>query len=128
MGSSSGRGSTPSQSLPHKIINAGRPLLRDKNGETRLRGAPAGVRHARVEDNRRISTLRTVIPSRKPLLIKGSPVACVHSGPSGGKQLDLAAHCGLAAILWYLLSNLRRMEYARRIAAYLLKHTPEVAA
>jgi L-seryl-tRNA(Ser) seleniumtransferase len=66
-----GGGSTPSQSLPTKIIRIASARYSATKLEQRLRGAPAGVSViARVEDDRLILDLRTVFPEQEPLLIK----------------------------------------------------------
>src|SRR6266704_3369367 len=66
-----GGGSTPSQSLPTKIIRIASARYSAAKLEHRLRGAPAGVSViARVEDDRLILDLRTVFPEQELLLIK----------------------------------------------------------
>jgi L-seryl-tRNA(Ser) seleniumtransferase len=66
-----GGGSTPSQSLPTKIIRIASARYSATKLEQRLRRAPAGVSViARVEDERLILDLRTVFPGQEPLLIK----------------------------------------------------------
>jgi L-seryl-tRNA(Ser) seleniumtransferase len=66
-----GGGSTPSQSLPTKIIRIASARYSATRLEQRLRRAPAGVSViARVEDDRLILDLRTVFPEQEPLLIK----------------------------------------------------------
>jgi L-seryl-tRNA(Ser) seleniumtransferase len=66
-----GGGSTPSQSLPTKIIRIASARYSAAKLEQRLRRAPAGVSIiARVEDDRLILDLRTVFPEQEPLLIK----------------------------------------------------------
>jgi L-seryl-tRNA(Ser) seleniumtransferase len=66
-----GGGSTPSQSLPTKVIRIASARCSATKLEQRLRRAPAGVSViARVEDDRLILDLRTVIPEQEPLLIK----------------------------------------------------------
>ena len=66
-----GGGSTPSQSLPTKIIRIASARYSATKLEQRLRRAPAGVSViARVEDERLILDLRTVFPEQEPLLIK----------------------------------------------------------
>jgi L-seryl-tRNA(Ser) seleniumtransferase len=66
-----GGGSTPSQSLPTKIIRIASARYSATKLEQRLRGAPAGISViARVEDDRLILDLRTVFPEQEPLLIK----------------------------------------------------------
>ena len=66
-----GGGSTPSQSLPSKVIRIASARYSAKKLEQRLRRAPAGVSViARVEDERLILDLRTVFPEQEPLLLK----------------------------------------------------------
>ncbi len=66
-----GGGSTPSQSLPTKIIRIASARYSATKLEQRLRRAPAGVSViARVEDERLVLDLRTVFPEQEPLLIK----------------------------------------------------------
>jgi L-seryl-tRNA(Ser) seleniumtransferase len=66
-----GGGSTPSQSLPTKIIRIASARYSATKLEQRLRRAPAGVSViARVEDERLILDLRTVFPEQEPQLIK----------------------------------------------------------
>jgi L-seryl-tRNA(Ser) seleniumtransferase len=66
-----GGGSTPSQSLPTKIIRIASARYSATKLEQRLRRASAGVSViARVEDDRLILDLRTVFPEQEPLLIK----------------------------------------------------------
>jgi L-seryl-tRNA(Ser) seleniumtransferase len=66
-----GGGSTPSQSLPTKLIRIASARYSATKLEKRLRGAPAGVSViARVEDDRLILDLRTVFPEQEALLIK----------------------------------------------------------
>src|SRR5258708_5758034 len=66
-----GGGSTPSQSLPTKIIRIASARYSATKLEQRLRRAPAGVSViARVEDDRLILDLRTVFPEQEPLLVK----------------------------------------------------------
>ncbi len=66
-----GGGSTPSQSLPTKIIRIASARYSATKLEQRLRRAPAGVSViARVEDDRLILDLRTVLPEQEPPLIK----------------------------------------------------------
>ncbi len=66
-----GGGSTPSQTLPTKIIRIASARYSATKLEQRLRRAPAGVSViARVEDDRLILDLRTVFPEQEPLLIK----------------------------------------------------------
>jgi len=66
-----GGGSTPSQSLPSKVIRIASARYSATKLEHRLRRAPAGVSViARVEDDRLILDLRTVFPEQEPLLLK----------------------------------------------------------
>jgi len=66
-----GGGSTPSQSLPTKIIRIASARYSATKLEQRLRRAPAGISViARVEDDRLVLDLRTVFPEQEPLLIK----------------------------------------------------------
>jgi len=66
-----GGGSTPSQSLPSKVIRIASVRYSATKLEQRLRRAPAGVSViARVEDDRLILDLRTVFPEQEPLLLK----------------------------------------------------------
>ena len=66
-----GGGSTPSQSLPSKVIRIASVRYSAAKLEQRLRRAPAGISViARVEDDRLILDLRTVFPEQEPQLIK----------------------------------------------------------
>jgi L-seryl-tRNA(Ser) seleniumtransferase len=66
-----GGGSTPSQSLPTKIIRIASARYSATKLEQRLRRAPTGVSViARVEDDRLILDLRTVFPENESLLVK----------------------------------------------------------
>src|SRR5258707_2103846 len=66
-----GGGSTPSQSLPTKVIRIASVRYSAAKLEQRLRRAPAGVSViARVEDERLILDLRTVFPEQESLLVK----------------------------------------------------------
>ena len=66
-----GGGSTPSQSLPSKVIRIASARYSATKLEQRLRRAPSGISViARVEDNRLVLDLRTVFPEQEPLLIK----------------------------------------------------------
>jgi L-seryl-tRNA(Ser) seleniumtransferase len=66
-----GGGSTPSQTLPTKIIRIASVRYSATKLEQRLRRAPSGVSViARVEDDRLILDLRTVLPEQEPLLVK----------------------------------------------------------
>jgi L-seryl-tRNA(Ser) seleniumtransferase len=73
-----GGGSTPSQSLPTKIIRIASARYSATKLEQRLRRAPAGISViARVEDDRLVLDLRTVFPEQEPLLVKNL-VAVLH--------------------------------------------------
>jgi len=66
-----GGGSTPSQSLPSKIMRIASARYSATKLEQRLRCAPAGGSViARVEDDRLVLDLRTVFPEQEPLLVK----------------------------------------------------------
>src|SRR5271168_1377188 len=66
-----GGGSTPSQSLPSKIIRIASARYSATKLEHRLRRAPAGIPViARVESDRLLIDLRTVMPEQEPLLLK----------------------------------------------------------
>jgi len=66
-----GGGSTPTQSLPSKVIRIASARHSATKLEQRLRRAPAGISViARVEEDRLILDLRTVFPEQEPLLIK----------------------------------------------------------
>jgi L-seryl-tRNA(Ser) seleniumtransferase len=66
-----GGGSTPTQSLPSKIIRIASARYSAAHLEQRLRRAPAGVSViARVEEDRLILDLRTVFLEQEPLLLK----------------------------------------------------------
>jgi L-seryl-tRNA(Ser) seleniumtransferase len=66
-----GGGSTPTQSLPTKLIRIASARYSAAQLEQRLRRAPAGVSViARVEDERLILDLRTVFPEQESLLLK----------------------------------------------------------
>jgi L-seryl-tRNA(Ser) seleniumtransferase len=66
-----GGGSTPSESLPSKVIRIASVRYSAAKLEQRLRRAPSGISViARVEDARLILDLRTVFPEQEPLLIK----------------------------------------------------------
>jgi L-seryl-tRNA(Ser) seleniumtransferase len=66
-----GGGSTPTQSLPSKVIRIASARYSATKLEQRLRRAPAGISViARVEDERLILDLRTVFPEQEPLLVK----------------------------------------------------------
>src|SRR5271163_2941479 len=66
-----GGGSTPSQTLPTKLLRFASGRHSAAQLEQRLRRAPAGISViARVEDDRLVLDLRTVFPDQEPLLIK----------------------------------------------------------
>jgi L-seryl-tRNA(Ser) seleniumtransferase len=66
-----GGGSTPTQSLPAKVIRIASARYTASQLEHRLRLAPAGISViARVEEDRLILDLRTVFPEQEPTLIK----------------------------------------------------------
>jgi len=66
-----GGGSTPTQSLPTKIIRIASARYSAAELEQRLRRAPAGINViARVEDDRLILDLRTVFPEQEPALMQ----------------------------------------------------------
>jgi len=66
-----GGGSTPSQTLPTKLLRFASVRYSASQLEQRLRRAPAGVSAiARVEDDRLVIDLRTVFPEQEPALIK----------------------------------------------------------
>jgi len=66
-----GGGSTPTQSLPSKVIRIASVRYSAAKLEQRLRRAPAGISViARVEEDRLILDLRTVFPEQEPLLVK----------------------------------------------------------
>jgi len=66
-----GGGSTPTQSLPSKVIRIASARHSATKLEQRLRRAPAGISViARVEEERLILDLRTVFPEQEPQLIK----------------------------------------------------------
>jgi L-seryl-tRNA(Ser) seleniumtransferase len=64
-----GGGSTPSQSLPSKVIRIASSRYSATKLEQRLRRAPSGISVvARVEDDRLVLDLRTVFPEQESLL------------------------------------------------------------
>ena len=66
-----GGGSTPTQSLPTKLIRIASARYSAAQLEQRLRRAPAEISViARVEDDRLILDLRTVFPEQEPALLK----------------------------------------------------------
>lgn len=73
-----GGGSTPSQSLPTKLIRIASARYSAGKLEQRLRRGPAGISViARVEDERLILDLRTVFPEQEAILIQ-TLSACLH--------------------------------------------------
>jgi L-seryl-tRNA(Ser) seleniumtransferase len=72
-----GGGSTPSQSLPTKIIRIASARYSATRLEQRLRRTPGISVIARVEDDRLVLDLRTVFPEQEPLLVK-TLVAVLH--------------------------------------------------
>src|SRR5438105_14705396 len=66
-----GGGSTPTQSLPSKVIRIASARYSAAKLEQRLCRAPAGISViARVEEDRLLLDLRTVFPEQEPLLVK----------------------------------------------------------
>jgi L-seryl-tRNA(Ser) seleniumtransferase len=66
-----GGGSTPTQSLPSKVIRIASVRYSAAKLEQRLRRAPAGISViARVEEDRLVLDLRTVLPEQETLLVK----------------------------------------------------------
>jgi L-seryl-tRNA(Ser) seleniumtransferase len=66
-----GGGSTPTQSLPTRLIRIASARYSASQLEQRLRRAPASISViARVEEDRLILDLRTVFPEQEPLLLK----------------------------------------------------------
>ena len=66
-----GGGSTPTQMLPAKVIRIASARYSASQLEQRLRRAPAGISViARVEEDRLVLDLRTVLPEQEPLLLK----------------------------------------------------------
>lgn len=66
-----GGGSTPTQSLPTKLLHIASARYSAAQLEQRLRRAPAGISViARVEDDRLVLDLRTVFPEQEPALLK----------------------------------------------------------
>ena len=64
-----GGGSTPSQSLPTKLLWIASKRYSATQLETRLRAAPGGIPVvARIEDDRLLIDLRTVFPEQEPAL------------------------------------------------------------
>src|SRR2546427_2389626 len=66
-----GGGSTPTQTLPAKVIRIASARYSATKLEQRLRRAPAGISViARVEEDRLVLDLGTVFPEQEPLLVK----------------------------------------------------------
>jgi L-seryl-tRNA(Ser) seleniumtransferase len=66
-----GGGSTPTQTLPGKVIRIASARYSAAKLEQRLRRAPAGISViTRVEEDHLILDLRTVFPEQEPLLVK----------------------------------------------------------
>jgi L-seryl-tRNA(Ser) seleniumtransferase len=71
-----GGGSTPSQSLPTKLIRIASVRHSAAQLEQRLRRAPAGISViARVESDRLLLDLRTVLPAQEPQLVQSVAAA-----------------------------------------------------
>jgi L-seryl-tRNA(Ser) seleniumtransferase len=71
-----GGGSTPTQSLPTKIIRIASARHSAAQLEQRLRRSPAGISViARIEDNRLVLDLRTVFPEQEPQLVRALAAA-----------------------------------------------------
>jgi len=71
-----GGGSTPTQTLPTKLIRIASVQHSAAQLEQRLRRSPAGISViARVEEDRLILDLRTVFPEQEPLLLKSLSAA-----------------------------------------------------
>ena len=71
-----GGGSTPTQSLPTKLIRIASVRYSASQLEQRLRRAPGGISViARVEEDRLILDLRTVFPEQEPQLLKAISAA-----------------------------------------------------
>src|SRR5579863_2127962 len=71
-----GGGSTPTQSLPTKIIRIASARHSAAQLEQRLRRSPAGINViARIEDDRLVLDLRTVFPEQEPQLAKAVAAA-----------------------------------------------------
>jgi L-seryl-tRNA(Ser) seleniumtransferase len=72
-----GGGSTPSQSLPAKLLQIASKRYSATQLEERLRAAPAGIPViARIEDERLLIDLRTVFPEQEGLLGEAILEAC----------------------------------------------------
>jgi L-seryl-tRNA(Ser) seleniumtransferase len=73
-----GGGSTPTQSLPTKLIRIASARYSAAKLEQRLRQAPAGISViARVEDARLVLDLRTVFPEQETALLR-TLIASLH--------------------------------------------------
>ena len=71
-----GGGSTPAQTLPTKLIRIASARHSAAELEQRLRRAPAGISViARVESDRLILDLRTVLPAQEPVLVQSIAAA-----------------------------------------------------
>jgi L-seryl-tRNA(Ser) seleniumtransferase len=71
-----GGGSTPTQSLPTKIIRIASARHSAAQLEQRLRRSPAGISViARIEDNRLVLDLRTVFPEQESQLVRALAAA-----------------------------------------------------
>jgi L-seryl-tRNA(Ser) seleniumtransferase len=71
-----GGGSTPTQSLPTKIIRIASARHSAAQLEQRLRRSPAGINViARIEDDRLVLDLRTVFPEQEPQLVRALAAA-----------------------------------------------------
>jgi L-seryl-tRNA(Ser) seleniumtransferase len=76
-----GGGSTPSQSLPSKLLRIESARYSATRLEQRLRTAPAGIPViARIEDDRLLVDLRTVFPEQETPLAEAILGACSGSG------------------------------------------------
>jgi L-seryl-tRNA(Ser) seleniumtransferase len=72
-----GGGSTPSQSLPTKLLQIASKRYSATQLETRLRAAPAGIPViARIEDDRLLIDLRTVFPDQEQSLTEALVTVC----------------------------------------------------
>ena len=71
-----GGGSTPAQSLPTKLIRIASTRHSAAQLEQRLRRAPAGISViARVESDRMVLDLRTVLSTQEPVLVQSIAAA-----------------------------------------------------
>jgi len=70
-----GGGSTPSQSLPTPVVRIASVRRSAAQLEHRLRRAATGPVIARVEDDRLVIDLRTVLPEQEPLLLQSLAAA-----------------------------------------------------